>query len=274
VSDEWLEHEVFGWASDVTGVDVSHALRRRTRDLERTSVLQPTLVALSLAVWQELALRGVRPAFVCGHSVGEVAAWAASGCVTERDAIGFAAARGGAMERAALASPGGMLAIAPDVLERALAVAGVDVAARNGPSQVVLSGPADVLVAVARTCGGTRVEVSGPWHSRAMGAASHGTAVALANISTTTAMVPIVTCLDGRVLGPEESPDFVAQLTAPVAWDRVMQTLARERITDIVCAAPGRLNRSLLRDGLGKTMKLHVADTHADIDRIARGFNG
>lgn len=267
-----FDDEAVAFASETTGVDLARAFERRSRELRRTSVLQPALVALGLAAWRRADAAGVDAALACGHSVGEITAWAASGAVDERDAIRFAAARGAAMDRAAEASPGGMLAIAREDAPRALEIAGVALAARNGPSQVVVSGSAEALGAVARACAARRVDVAGPWHSRAMGAAADETRAALEGVPRRVARIPVVTCLDGRVLDRSEAPDFVAQLTAPVAWDAVLVSLAREGVTDVVCAAPGRVNRGLLRDGLGRAIRLHVVDATVDVARLREGL--
>jgi [acyl-carrier-protein] S-malonyltransferase len=180
--------------------------------------------------------------------------------------VRLAAARGAAMERAAQASPGGMIAFGDEV--DVGPVPGLELAARNGPSQRVYSGPERAIRAAARVSGGRRLDVSGAWHSRAMAAAEPALREALASIAPAAGTSALATCLDGRKLEPAEVPDLVAQLTRPVAWSEVMATLAAEGVTDAVCLAPGRTSRGLLRDGLGPAVRLHVVESEADCDRL------
>ena len=267
----WQSDEAFAIASRATGVDVGRALDRLSADLRRTSVLQGALVCVSCAALERLVARGVTPSLVCGHSVGEVAAWVASGAIDPREAIAFAVARGRAMERAAEQSPGGMLAV--DATHH-VPFADLEIAAKNAPTQTVLTGPLAALDAARARTGGRRLDVSGPWHSRAMRAARDDTARALAAITPRAMKTPLVTCVDGRVLAPLEKPDFVAQLTSPVDWIAVAETLERERVTDVVCVCPGRVNRGLFREIFGVRVALHLADEDADLDRIARLLGG
>jgi [acyl-carrier-protein] S-malonyltransferase len=265
----WHDDAAFTIASEMTGVDIPRALDRLSRDLVRTSILQVALVCVSLAAHERLVLMGVRPSVVCGHSVGELAAWAATDAVDAREAITFAFARGSAMERAAHDAPGTMLSI--EKLD-AIDLGETEIAARNSPRQTVITGALDAIDRIRKTHGGRQLEVSGPWHSRAMTAAQDDTRRALEAITPRPMQVPLVTCLDGRILAPRDKPDFIAQLTSPVDWIAVARTLEREHVTDVVCVCPGRINRGLLRENFGARIALHLADEDADIDRIAKKF--
>jgi len=277
VGVEWASHPLFDVVSGLTGVDARRAVERFTRDLARTSVLQPVLVALSLVAWARLRARGVHPAWVAGHSIGEIAAWAASGAIDDREAIVLAATRGLAMEQAASERPGAMIALGPSHdRDRAVSVGRahgeVSVAATNGPSQTVLSGDLAAVAAIEAAIGGRRVRVSGAWHTPMMASARGPLAAAVARVAPRRAERTLVTSIDGRALAPEEVPDLAGQLDAPVAWDRVMGTLRLAGVTDVVWLAPGRVMRALLRDGLGDLVRLHVADSEKDLDRIAQSL--
>lgn len=274
VGGEWARHPLLDLVSALTRVDARRAVERFTRDLRRTSVLQPVLVALSLVAWSRVRARGIHPVLVAGHSVGEIAAWAASGAVDDRDAVALAAARGLAMEHAATERPGGMIALgACHDVEAALALGrchgAVSVAATNGPSQTVLSGDREAVAQIGAVMGGRRVPVSGPWHTPAMAPAGEAVADALSRLTPRPTERTLVTSIDGRALTASEVPDLAGQVTARVAWDLVMRTIHRAGVTDVVCLAPGRVMRSLLRDGLRDLVRLHVADDERDLDRIA-----
>ena len=274
VGREWTRHELVRLVSECTDRDAGRALERFSSELARTSLLQPLLVALALVAWQGLVARGVAPTLLAGHSVGEIAAWSAAGGVRAHEAIALAAQRGLAMEHAAAARPGGMLALDGKVdLAAALRVgrlAGeVVMAVRNGPFQTVLSGDPSSLAAIERVFGGRRLVVSGGWHSPAMEPARAAFAPVFDRVPRHPLSRTLVSCLDGRALAQGEVPALVEQITAPVDWEAVMRTFAERGVTELVCLAPGRVMRALARDALGAGVRLHVANGDRDLDRIA-----
>jgi [acyl-carrier-protein] S-malonyltransferase len=108
-----------------SSLDLRRLLARGGRELARTEVLQPALVAVCLGIVRRLARAGLEPSIVLGHSLGELAAWAAAGGITDEDAVRLAAIRGALMAREAARRPGGMLRVLCDLdsCERALAEA-------------------------------------------------------------------------------------------------------------------------------------------------------
>ncbi|BCK55723.1 type I polyketide synthase [Nocardia wallacei] len=142
--------------------------------ITRTEIAQPANFLLQTALTAELAERGIRPAVVVGHSVGEVTAAYVSGALTLTEAVTVSYHR--SRLQATTAGSGAMLAVGLSEAETRELLAdldGVDVAAINSPSAVTLAGPAPILRDVAEklTADGVfarmlRVEV--PYHSRLM----------------------------------------------------------------------------------------------------------
>jgi [acyl-carrier-protein] S-malonyltransferase len=99
-------------ASERTGADLEKICRRGPeRDLTRTKNLQPLLVCVSLGYLRHLADKGIRADKVLGHSLGEISALAAAGCVSFETAVDIAAKRGELMDAAAARVAGGMTAV-------------------------------------------------------------------------------------------------------------------------------------------------------------------
>src|SRR5262249_31788605 len=119
--------------------------------LARVDVVQPVLWAVMVslaAVWAEY---GALPAAVAGHSQGEIAAACVAGVLSVQDAAQVVAVRSQALRRlsghGAMASIGAGESRTAQLIEQSADVA---IAALNGPSATVITGPpGSVAAAVA-----------------------------------------------------------------------------------------------------------------------------
>src|SRR5262249_27585155 len=140
--------------------------------LDQTAFTQPALFTFELALAALWRSWGVVPELALGHSLGELVAACVAGVFSLEDAVKLVAARGRLMQ--ALPQGGAMVSIAAGEQDVAAAVApyaaSVSIAAVNGPEQVVISGAAAGVHAIAQrfTARGVRTRalaVSHAFHS-------------------------------------------------------------------------------------------------------------
>lgn len=283
----WLEidgtRERLAAASEHAGVDLLAAGTEWDADRIRdTKVAQPLIVAASLLSWSALRDRAGRAADgVAGHSVGEFAALAASGVLSEEDALRLVGIRGRAMAEAAAAVETGMSAVVGDeqtVLDR-LDALGLTPANYNGGGQIVAAGEVSALSELAAdTPRGSRViplQVAGAFHTRFMEPAVETLRAAAADVTASAPDVTLWTNSDGSVVddGRRAVDLVVAQVASPVRWDRCMTSFADHGVTGIIELAPAGALTGLAKRALRGTPTVAVK-TPDDLDAAVALLKG
>lgn len=245
-------------ASDILCYDLRKKVQqvaRRERALMPTSLSQPAILTASLIGWRDRPDGDVH--FLLGHSVGEYAALVAGHSMTFEHALCVVQVRGEAMEKAARATNGGMVAVLGLRLEEVQSLAeraGVLVANDNAPGQVVIAGDEQALAgaaSIARECGGraVRLEVTGPFHTPAVADAApllHG---ALDHISIRSPRVPVISNVNAE---PYRAPGeirklLVAQLTSQVRFRESLEWLWRAGVREWRDLGPGSIVDTLAK---------------------------
>ena len=178
-----VARDAFAEANDALGLDLGAICFGEDPRLDRTEFTQPAILVTEIAMLRVLREEaGLTPACFGGHSLGEYTALCAAGVMPLDVAVRLVRQRGALMQAAVPEGEGAMIAVmAPGIAARDLAAdfAGidVDVANRNSPDQIVLSGHKDAIeLAIARVPERlvgiehevARLNVSAPFHSRAM----------------------------------------------------------------------------------------------------------
>ncbi|MEU5367344.1 type I polyketide synthase, partial [Streptomyces sp. NPDC005925] len=128
---------------------LAEVLRGDGSELSRVEVVQPVLWAVMVSLAAVWADYGITPAAVVGHSQGEMAAACVAGALSLEDAARIVAVRGDALRQ--LMGQGDMASLSVGAEQAAELVGdrpGVCVAAVNGPSSTVISGPPEHVAAV------------------------------------------------------------------------------------------------------------------------------
>lgn len=123
--------------------------------LTRTSIAQPAIGAVSVALGQLLSELEIYPDMVAGHSYGEYVALWAGGSLTEESLMLLSEARGRIVEDAVSSCPGTMAAMNASKEELSEIVSGKEgvwMANYNSPQQTVISGIPESVQAVVNQC--------------------------------------------------------------------------------------------------------------------------
>ncbi|WP_455709433.1 SDR family NAD(P)-dependent oxidoreductase [Kitasatospora purpeofusca] len=203
--------------------------------LERVDVVQPVSFAVNVGLARLWASLGVVPDAVVGHSQGEIAAAHVAGILSLEDAAAVVALRSQAIARG-LAGRGGMVSLGlPLAQVSGVLPAGVEVAAVNGPTSVVVAGdPAglDTLVAAYEEQGVRvrRIPVDYASHTAHVESIEAELAELLGAVKPQPAVVPFLSTVENRwVEGPElDAGYWYRNLRQTVRFAEAVGTLAGE----------------------------------------------
>ena len=230
--------------------------------LQLTENTQPAILAASVAAWRLLASRGLAPAFVAGHSLGEYSAHVAAGTLPFADALRIVRRRGRYMQEAVPVGAGAMAAVIgldADRVSQACREAAegevVGPANLNAPGQIVIAGArAAVERATVRlkVLGARRViplKVSAPFHCALMRPAEERLAPELRAVAAAHPRIAVVANVDAEPKRDARAAveALVHQVSRPVQWEAVVRRLASEGVRTYVEVGPGTVLSGLVR---------------------------
>ncbi len=226
-----------------------------TQLLEQTWLTQPALFVIEYAlakVWLEW---GVQPQALIGHSLGEYVAACLAGVFSLEDALALVAIRGQLMQQL---PAGAMLSVAlPEHEITPLLSQDLSLAALNGPSLCVVSGPTEAVAALqaqltARDISCRQLHTSHAFHSAMMDPIRESFIEEVKKIRLRPPTIPYISNVTGTWITAGEATDpsyWGRQLREPVRFAEGVQEIWQEPRRILLEVGPGQVLSTLARAG-------------------------
>jgi [acyl-carrier-protein] S-malonyltransferase len=249
----------FSEASDAIGQDLWKLVDEGSADdLNLTVNTQPVMLAAGIALYRAWNThKGMQPAILAGHSLGEYSALVAGGAVDFADAMSLVRFRSQAMQEAVPEGTGAMGAILglEDEVVKAICVEAsakdeiAEAANFNSPAQVVIAGNSNAVaraMEIAKARGAKRaiiLPMSAPSHCTLMRPAAERLRERLANIGIRPPTIPVLHNADVRSADSAASvrDALIRQLCQPVRWVETVRSMVSTGATHFVECGPGKI---------------------------------
>ena len=273
--------KLFEKTSEALGLDMKALCFEENARLDQTEYTQAALVTTYLAMCRELESRGVKPDITAGLSLGEYAAIAVAGAMSDLDAIRLVRKRGMLMQNTVPAGEGAMcaiLALDEKKIEEVLnEIPDVTIANYNCPGQIVITGKTvavEMAAARLKEAGARRtlmLNVSGPFHSPMLEPAGAALRQELEQVTFQKLQIPYVTNVNAcEITDASEIPELlVRRMYSPVRWMQSMEYMLKNGVDTFVEIGPGKTLEGFLKK-INRNVQVHHVSCWEDLEQICQ----
>jgi [acyl-carrier-protein] S-malonyltransferase len=242
----------FDRAAEILGWSVVEICQNDPEKLANTAYTQPCLYVVESILVDLLQQKGLSPAVVAGHSLGEYVALYAAGVFDFTTGLQLVKRRAELMETAAGGGMTALLGFDRSQLEAAISTAtDVVLANDNSAAQAVISG---TTAGIAEVLGQIKVKkaiplrVSGAFHSPLMAPAAAEFSKLLAPVSFNDARIPVLSNVSPipATSGTELKERLDKQITGSVRWREICLQLPELGIQQAYEVGPGKVLAGLI----------------------------
>lgn len=228
-------------------------------DLSELSVTvntQPCVFTVDLAVARAIEEKGIKIDCVAGFSLGEIAALAFSGMLSDEEAFKLVCKRGELMDKAAKANPGAMLAVmkmnAADIENICKDFDSTYPVNYNSPAQTVVATKeenVDALIEAFSNAKGRakRLAVSGAFHSPFMADAAIGLMEYMNDVEFSDPKIDIYSNFTAKPYEGDYKALVKAQVENPVRWQTIVENMVNDGVDTIIEAGVGKTLTGLVK---------------------------
>ena len=261
---------VFDLADSIRPGTSAQCFSASKEDLSLTINTQPCLYCVDLAAAEALREQGVRPDFVAGFSLGEIAALTFTGVLSPEEGFSLVCRRAAFMSEATAKTGGGMAAIlklSPEQVDSLCAgFSQVYPVNYNCPGQIAVAGEKNQLADLCRAvqeAGGKAVPlaVSGAFHSPFMDKAAEKMAQHLENVPVCAPHLPLYANLTADLYGSDDAgirKNIAQQINHPVRWQAILENMAAQGVTTFIEAGAGKTLTGLVKKTVPGAKAMHV----------------
>lgn len=247
---------VFDLADSIRPGTSQQCFEGTQEELNVTINTQPCLFACDLAAAKAAQERGIQPDCAAGFSLGEAAAVAFSGMLTEAEAFSMVCKRAELMNEAAQKNPGAMAAVmklSPQQVETLCGpIENAWPVNYNSPKQTVVAASADTIDQVVEAASAQRgravkLAVSGAFHSPLMHSAADGLREYLASVSLREERLPVYANLTAEPYGGDKKETMAAQCENPVQWQKTIENMIANGVDTFIEVGVGKTLAGLIK---------------------------
>ncbi len=267
---------VFDMADGVRVGTSAQCFEGTAEELCQTVNTQPCLFAVDLAAAYALRESGITPDCVAGFSLGEIAALAFSGMLSDEEAFKLVCRRGELMDRAAKENPGAMAAvmkIPPEKTEEICARFDKTYPVNyNSPAQTVVAAAsenAEAFCEAVKEAGGRAklLAVSGAFHSPFMADAADGLADYMKDVEFSEPKIPVYSDVTAKPYEGDYKELVKAQVESPVRWQTIVENMIADGVDTFIEVGAGKTLTGLIKR-INGNVKAFKTETPGDIEKI------
>lgn len=244
--------EIFDLAASVLDFDIKQVCFEENDFINNTKYTQAALVTTCLAMTKEVLALGIKPDVTAGLSLGEYAAIATAGGMSDEKAIKTVRVRGILMDEAVPDGKGAMAAVlgmtGEAVYEVVKDLEDVSIANYNCPGQIVITGEKSAVENAGKVLsenGAKRViplNVSGPFHSAFLKGAGETLGETLETVDWKELEIGYVTNVDASLVTDiRQTKDLLMkQVSSSVLWEQSVRNMIEMGVDTFVEIGPGK----------------------------------
>ncbi|MDD6433393.1 MAG: ACP S-malonyltransferase [Ruminococcus bromii] len=268
---------VYDMADSIRKGTSNQCFEGTAEELCQTVNTQPCVFTADLAAARALVEKGIKPDCVAGFSLGEIAAIAFCGMLSDEEAFKLVCKRGDLMDKAANANPGVMFAVlklpAETVEEICKKFDKTYPVNYNSAAQTVVATTdenAEKLCEAVKEAGGTakKLAVSGAFHSPFMADAANGLAEYLKNVEFSEPEIPIYSNYTAQPYEGDYKALVKAQVENPVRWQKIVENMVESGVDTFIEVGVGKTLMNLIKR-INPDVKKFKFEVPSDFDKIS-----